>query len=88
MTQPSLFDVEPEAKRRKPRAAKHTPAWTSSTTKAICFDCIELLAAGKWVTPKRAQWRRELEGAIALYCYEHAVPVRDADHKATMAAAA
>jgi hypothetical protein len=87
MTQPSLFDVEPLAKRRKPRAVKHTPAWTSNTTKATCFDCIELLAAGKWVAPKRAQWRRELEDVIELYCYEHATPRRDADHVAAQVTA-
>lgn len=81
MTQPGLFDAEP-VKIRKPKKVSDVPSWTSNTTKATCHACIAELAAGKWITAMRAQWRRTVAGVPELYCYEHAVPLRDADHKA------
>lgn len=81
-----LFDEAPPAP-RKPRTVKAAPAWTANTTKATCYECVRELAAGKWITAMRAQWRRTAGTDVALYCYEHATPLRDADHKAAARAA-
>lgn len=86
MTQPGLFDVEPVAV-RKPRTVKAAPSWTANSTKATCYDCIAKLAAGEHVAAMRAQWRRTEGETVTLHCYPHAVPRRDADHKAAQRAA-
>lgn len=75
----TLFDVEP-THAKKPRKISDTPTWTANTTRATCYDCLTQLAAGEFITPMRAQWRRTLAGVIELYCYAHATQRRDADH--------
>lgn len=79
MTEPTLFDLAPVPKPKHRDTASIAPKWTSNTTRATCHDCVRELADGKFITAMRAQWRRTHGADVALYCYPHATPRRDAD---------
>lgn len=81
----TLFDIgtqvapEPTTKRRTP-AKSVVAKWATNSAQTKCYDCVAQLAAGEFITAKRAQWRRtEGDDHPSLYCYEHATPRRDAD---------
>lgn len=79
-----MFDV-PEAPRKAPRRAPHTPKpkWTkmaATKTRTKCDFCMEALARGETEFAAHTALYKRVHGSeVALLCYEHTAAQREVD---------